>query len=68
MLTMYKKYRLENRYTQKQMANLLKININTYRCYELGTRSMPYNVLADFLLLRGYEDDIKLAKILKGIE
>ena len=43
------------------------MNINTYRTYELGTRTIPYNVLADFLLLRNYEDDKKLAKILKEI-
>jgi len=67
-LTIYKKYRLDNRYSQKEMANKLNINLNTYRNYELGKRTMPYNLLAEFLLLRGFEDDIKLAKILKGIE
>ena len=66
-MTIYKKYRLENRYSQKDIANKLNININTYRNYELGKRKMPYNTLAEFLLLRGKEDDIKLAKLLKEI-
>lgn len=61
---MLKKYREEKRYTQKEMANKLKINLNTYRNYELGKRCIPYNILANFLTLRGYKDDIKLAKIL----
>ena len=50
------------------MANLLNLNINTYRGYELGKRKVPYNVLARFLETRGEEDDIKLSKILKEIE
>lgn len=67
-MTIYKKYRLENNLTQKEMAKKLNININTYTNYENGRRGMPYNLLADFLLLRGYAEDIKLAKILKGID
>lgn len=63
-----KEYRLKERYKQKDMAEKLNINLNTYRNYELGKRTMPYNVLADFLILRNEEDDIKLAKILKDIE
>lgn len=63
-----KEYRLKERYKQKDMAEKLNINLNTYRNYELGKRTMPYNVLADFLILRNEEYDIKLAKILKDIE
>lgn len=66
-MTILKEYRIKERYKQKDMANMLNMNINTYRTYELGTRKMPYEVLADFLLLRNYEDDKKLAKILKEI-
>ena len=61
---MLRQYRVENRFTQKEMAEKLNINLNTYRNYELGKRSMPYNILAKFLVLRGYEDDLKLARIL----
>jgi len=62
---MLKQYRVEKRFTQKEMADKLNLNLNTYRNYELGKRCMPYKILANFLELRGYEDDVKLAKILK---
>ena len=62
---MLRQYRVEKKYTQKEMANRLNINLNTYRNYELGKRVMPYSILAKFLILRGYKDDIKLAKILE---
>lgn len=65
MLSMLRQYRVQNKYTQKEMANKLNINLNTYRNYELGKRCMPYNILAKFLILRGYKDDLKLAKILE---
>ena len=67
-MTIYKEYRTENRLKQKEMADKLKINVNTYRNYELGKRSMPKHILADFLMLRGKDDDVKLANILKGID
>ena len=66
-MTIYKKYRLERGITQQEMAELLKINMNTYRNYELATRVMPYNILARFLKLRGKVDDIKLSKILEEL-
>lgn len=62
---MLKRYRVSKRLTQQEMATMLYLNVNTYRNYELGKRCMPYNVLAQFLEIRGYEDDLKLAKILK---
>lgn len=68
MLTILKQFRLDNRYTQKEMAKMLELNLNTYRNYELGNRTVPYCLLRRFLLLRGNEDDIKLANILKEIE
>lgn len=63
-----KEYRLKERYKQKDMAEKLNINLNTYRNYELGKRTMPYNVLADFLILRNDEYDIELAKLLREME
>ena len=67
-MNLLKEYRKEQRLNQQEMANLLNLNINTYRGYELGKRKVPYNVLARFLETRGEEDDIKLSKILKEIE
>ncbi len=67
-MTILKRYRIENKLTQQDMANKLNINLFTYVNYEVGRRRMPYNILADFLIIRGLEDDIKLAKILKGME
>lgn len=64
---MLKQYRVAKRLTQQEMATMLNLNINTYRNYELGKRCMPYEVLANFLELRGNEDDLKLAKILKQV-
>jgi len=65
---MLKEYRKEQRLNQQEMADLLNLNINTYRNYELGKRTVPYRVLARFLETRDNEDDIKLSKILKEIE
>ena len=67
-MTLLKQYRLENKISQKEMAKKLNINVYTYVNYETGRRRIPYNLLADFLELRGNEDDLKLAMILKGIE
>lgn len=67
-MTILKEYRIKERYKQRDMANMLNTNINTYRSYELGLRMMPYDFLANFLILRNNEDDKKLAKILKEID
>lgn len=67
-MTILKEYRIRERYKQKDMADKLNINLNTYRNYELGKRTMPYNVLADFLILRNDEYDIELAKLLREME
>ena len=67
-MTILKKYRIKERYKQKDMADKLNINLNTYRNYELGKRTMPYKLLADFLILRNDEYDTELAKILREME
>ena len=66
-MSVYKKYRKARGITQERMAELLDINLNTYRNYELGLRVMPYEVLVDFLRLRGEVDDLKLANLLEEI-
>ena len=66
-MSIYKKYRKARGITQKRMAELLDINLNTYRNYELGLRVMPYEVLIDFLRLRGEVDDLKLANLLEEL-
>ena len=42
-----KELRLERGYTQKQIAELLKINSVTYLHYEKGQREPPLSLLAD---------------------
>lgn len=66
-MSIYKKYRKSRGITQKRMAELLDVNVNTYRNYELGKRVMPYEVLIDFLRLRGETDDLKLANLLEEL-
>ena len=64
-MSQLKKYRIMNNYTQKEMAEKLKISIPAYWNYENGKRIMPADVLIRFLELRGTKEDLKLAKILK---
>ena len=40
-----KKVRLKLGYSQQEIADKLKININTYRGYEYNKREMPYEIL-----------------------
>lgn len=49
------------------MAKKLNISINAYRNYELGKRTLPYNVLINFLKLRNYEKDLELVKVLEEL-
>lgn len=46
-----KELRLERGYTQKQIAELLKINSVTYLHYEKGQREPPLSLLADMAIL-----------------
>lgn len=66
-MSMLKKYRLLNGYTQLQLANKLGISRNAYVNYEKGIRIMPLNITYRFLRLRGESDDIKLCNVLEEI-
>lgn len=66
-MTLYKKFRIENELSQKEMAKKLNISINAYRNYELGIRTMPSEILIKFLELRNCGDDYKLVEVLKEI-
>ena len=64
-MTILKEYRINNDLGQKEMADKLKCSFQTYRNYENGKRTMPYNVLAKFLQLRALESDLKLLEALE---
>ena len=65
MISKLKQYRIQHKYTQQQMADLLNITLRAYRNYEYGNRQMPYKVLSKFLYIRNYGNDRELSKILK---
>ena len=52
MISKLKNFRINNKYTQQQMADLLNISLRAYRNYEYGNRQMPYKVLSKFLYIR----------------
>ena len=60
-----KQYRIQHKYTQKEMSNLLDVSLRAYRNYGYGNRQIPYTVLSKFLYIRNYESDRELSKILK---
>lgn len=66
-MTILKEYRINNDMVQKEMADKLDISIPAYRNYENGKRAMPHDVLRKFLIMRGLESDLELAKILGEI-
>ena len=66
-MSMLKKFRLLNEYTQFELAKKLGISINAYANYEKGIRTMPLNITYRFLRLRGESDDIKLCEVLEEI-
>ena len=45
-----KTLRVENGYTQKQVAEILKIKQNTYSQYETGQRQLPLEALAELAI------------------
>lgn len=66
-MTILHDIRVTQNKTRAEMAKILGLNYYTYRSYEQGVREMPPKVLHDVLLLRGYDEDIKLAKILEEV-
>lgn len=49
------KKRIENSLTLEEVSNILKVNRNTYYCYEKGTRACPIEL---FINICGfYRDD-----------
>lgn len=55
-----KELRLENGYTQKEIAQMLKINSVTYLHYEKEQREPPLSLLADIAKLYGVTVDYLL--------
>ena len=66
-MSMLKKFRLLNEYTQFELAKKLGISRNAYVNYEKGIRTMPLNITYRFLKLRGEVGDIKLCEVLEEI-
>ena len=64
MISKLKNFRINNKYTQQQMADLLNITLRAYRNYEYGNRQMPYKVLSKFLYIRNNKNDRELSEIL----
>lgn len=64
-MTILKEYRINNDLGQKEMAEKLKCSLPAYRNYENGKNALPHKVLAKFLVLRGFERDIKLIEALE---
>ena len=64
-MTILKEYRINNDLGQKEMADKLRISLPAYRNYENGKRTLPHNVLAKFLAMRGLESDLKLIEALE---
>ena len=64
MISKLKNFRINNKYTQQQMADLLNISLGAYRNYEYGNRQMPYKVLSKFLYIRNNKNDRELSEIL----
>lgn len=64
---MLKEYREKNNLIQREMADMLKINVACYSRYENRKRKMSYKVLIRFLEIRNEENDKILINLLKSI-
>lgn len=47
--------RKETRYTRTEVAKHLRINLNTFSCYEKGTRDVPISVMRDMCSFYGID-------------
>lgn len=66
-MTILRKYRIDNDFTQPEMARKLGCSLPAYRNYELGKRIIPHNILISFLKMRGKEQDLELVTALEEI-
>lgn len=64
-MTIFKRYRINNELSQKEMAEKLNVSLNAYRNYENGKRVITHEALIKFLNLRGYDKDLELAEVLQ---
>lgn len=65
-MTILKEVRLMYGLNQKEFAKQLGINANTYKAYELGTRTIPDRIKIKVLRMRNLGDDKKIADILES--
>lgn len=47
--------RKEKRYTRTDVAKLLNYNLNTFTCYEKGTRDIPISVMRELCKFYGVD-------------
>lgn len=64
---MLKEYRLKHKLTQRQMADMLGINMYSYSRYESHSRKITFEVLIKFLEIRNEENDKIIIDFLKSI-
>ena len=65
-MTLLKEVRLMYGLSQKEFAKQLGINVNTYKAYEIGYRTIPDKLKIKVLRLRNKGDDKKIADILES--
>lgn len=65
-MTILKEVRLMYGLNQREFAKQLGINVNTYKAYELGTRTIPDRIKIKVLRMRNLGDDKKIADILES--
>lgn len=65
-MTLLKEVRLMYGLSQGEFAKQLGINVNTYKAYETGRRTIPDKIKIKVLRLRNKRDDRKIADILES--
>lgn len=66
-MTLFKEYRIKEGIKQQKMADKMKMPIWKYQRIENARRNPSPKEIMDFLNIRKYDDDIKLANILDEI-
>lgn len=56
-----KQFRIKNKYTQKEIAQILGISYRTYQSYEYGQNQVPINIIYKLVALYrcSYDDLLK---------